>query len=331
MNWYLQSGKDSDVAFNSSVKLARNINGFVFELEKKEDIENLENRIKDNLYNIGYNLQFLKLKDMDEVTVQSLVEKGLISKEFASKKREIGSILINEDENICIEVNGENHLNIQVFTSGLDLKNALQLAKEVDTKIGEVLEYSISKKYGYLMRSFTNIGTGLNARIKLFLPGLAKTKNVRKVLEVVGSLGINTKVLGGDIFEISNQKTLGVSEEELVTSVYLVAEKIIAQEREARKILEENSIELEDKVYRSYGILANCRKITAREVGNLLSDVKFGTDIGILPELTDLKVMKLYYNTRSANLQKFYGSQMDKLQRDIKRAEIIKKIINEEV
>ena len=102
-------------------------------------IESLETKIKENLYNIGYNLKFLKLKDMDEITVQSLVEKGLISRDFANKKRNIGSILINDEENICIEVNGENHLNIQVFSCGLELKEALQLAKEVDTKIGEDL------------------------------------------------------------------------------------------------------------------------------------------------------------------------------------------------
>ena len=299
MNWYLQSGDKSDVAFSSKIKLARNVNGFPFELENPGQIENLENKIKDNLYNIGYNLKFLRLRDMDDLTIQSLVEKGLICNEFAKQKRNIGSILINDDENICIEINGENHLNIQIFTCGLELKNALQLAKEVDTKIGEILEYSVSKKYGYLTRGFNNIGTGLNASIRLYLPGLSKTRNVRKVLEVVSSFGINTKVESGDIYEISNQKTLGITEEEIVTNIHVVAEKIINQEREARKKLEENSIELEDKVYRSYGVLANCRKITSREVNSLLSDIKLGTDIGILPELTDLKVMKLYLYRRN--------------------------------
>ena len=218
MNWYLQSGKEADVAFCSKIKLARNVNGYPFELENAEQIESLENRIKDNLYNIGYNLQFLKLRDMDDVTVQSLVEKELISSEFAKQKRNIGSILINDDENICIEVNGENHLNIQVFTSGLDLKSALQLAQEVDTKIGEILEYSVSKKYGYLTRSLNNLGTGLSTGIKLYLPGLSKTRNVRKVLEVVSGFGIYTKIENGDLYEISNQKTLGITEEEIVTN-----------------------------------------------------------------------------------------------------------------
>ena len=322
MNWYLQSGKEADVAINSKIKLARNINGYPFNLKSKEQIESLENKIKENLYNIGYNLKYMKLKDMDDVTIQSLVEKGLINKQ-------VSSILINDDENICIEINGENHLNIQIFSAGIDLKNILQLAKEIDTKIGEILDYSISKKYGYLTKHLNNLGTGLNASIRLHLPGLSKTRNVKKVLEVVSTFGINAKLIGGDIYEISNQKTLGITEEEIVTNIHVVSEKIIAQEREARKILEENSIELEDKVFRSYGILSNCKKITSREVSSLMSDIKLGTDLGILPDLTDLKVMKIFLYTKPANLQKYCGNQMDKMQRDIKRAEIIKQIIKE--
>ena len=329
MNWYLQSGKESDVALNSKISLARNINGYLFELENDEQLESLENKIKENLYNIGYDLKFMKLTDMDDVTVQSLVEKGIINSEFAKEKRNTGSILINDDENICIEINGENHLNIQVFASGIDLKSILQLAKEIDIKIGNLLDYSISKKYGYLTKYLNNLGTGLKASVKLHLPGLAKTRNVKKVAEVVSTFGINTKLESGDIYEISNQKTLGITEEEIVANIHVVAEKMIAQEREARKILEENSIELEDKVYRSYGILSNCRKINFRELSNLMSDIKLGTDLGILPELTDLKVMKIYLYTKSANLQKYCGKQLDKMQRDIKRAEIIKQIIKE--
>ena len=330
MNWYLQSGKESDVAFCSKISLARNINKYPFEVEERNQIESIENEIKEHLFEIGYNLKFLKLQDMDDITIQSLVEKGLINKEFAKKKRNIGSILINEDENICIEINGENHLNIQVFSSGLELKNALQLAKEIDMKIGNILDYSVSKKYGYLTRSFTNIGTGLNGSIRLYLPGLSKTSNIRKVLEVVSGFGITTKIESGDIYEITNQKTLGVTEEEIVANLHIVAEKMISQEREARKILEENSIDLEDRVYRSYGILSNCKKITSRETLNLLSDVKLGTDLGIISELTDLKVMKIYLYTKSANLQKYCENQLDKIQRDIKRAEIIKQIIKED-
>ena len=150
MNWYLQSSQDSDVARSTRIRLARNLHGFKFNLREKEQIEELENKIKDNLYNIGYGLKFFKLKDMDDITKMSLVEKNLLSPDFVLKRNETGSILVNDDENICIMIGEEDHLRIQVFSNGLDLKNTLNLAIELDQKIGETLGYAMHKKYGYL-------------------------------------------------------------------------------------------------------------------------------------------------------------------------------------
>ena len=146
MNWYLQSTDNSDVVKSTRISFLRNIGEFKFNLEKKDEIEKLENKIKDNLFSIGYGLKFLKLKDMDEITRRSLVENNLITPEFAFKKVDTGSILINDDENICIMIGGKDHLNIQVFSAGLDLENTLNLAIEIDEKIGDALGYAISKK-----------------------------------------------------------------------------------------------------------------------------------------------------------------------------------------
>ena len=123
MNWYLQSNENSDVAKSTRIRFARNIAGFPFNLKTKQEREALENKIKDNLYGIGYGLKFFKLKDMDDITKMSLVEKNLISPEFALNKNETGSILINDEENICIMIGEEDHLRIQVFNCGLDLEN----------------------------------------------------------------------------------------------------------------------------------------------------------------------------------------------------------------
>ena len=180
MNWYLQSSSDSDVAKSTRIRLARNIHGFNFNLTKKEEIEALENKVKDNLYNIGYGLKFFKLKDMDDITKMSLVEKNLISPDFVLKRNDTGSILINDEENICIMIGEEDHLRIQVFSCGLDLKNTLNLAIELDEKIGEILGYAINKKYGYLTACPSNVGTGLRASVMVHLPALSKTKNTRK-------------------------------------------------------------------------------------------------------------------------------------------------------
>lgn len=334
MNWYLQSSDNSDVAISTRIRLARNLHGFKFNLSKKEDIEALENKVKDNLFNIGYGLKFFKLKDMDDITKMSLVEKNLISPDFVLKRNETGSILINDDENICIMIGEEDHLRIQVFSNGLDLKNTLNLAIELDEKIGDTLGYAMNKKYGYLTACPSNMGTGLRASVMLHLPALSKTKNTRKILEAISNFGISIRgVYGentessGDMYQISNKQTLGISEKEIIENLNVIAEKVIEQERNARKILAKDDIELEDMVYRSYGVLSNCRKISSEETRELLSNIKLGTDLGILKELTDLKVKKLYLFTKPANLQKYLGEQYEAIERDIKRAEVIKQII----
>ncbi len=334
MNWYLQSGKDSDVAISTRIRFARNLNGFKFNLENKEEIEKLENKIKENLYAIGYGLKFFRLKDIDDITKVSLVEKNIISPDFISDKNEMGSILINDEENICIMINEEDHLRIQVFCPGLDLTNTLNLAIEIDEKLGEILGYAVSKKYGYLTSCPSNCGTGLRASVMLHMPALKLTGSIEKVFRAINNFGINIRgIYGensksiGDIFQISNEQTLGMTETEIVNNLRIIVEKIIKQERSARKFLSKDSIKLEDKIYRSYGILSNCRKISSNEMLELLSDVKLGTDLGILKELTDFKVLKLYTFTKPASLQKYLSKPLDTAERDIKRAEVIKEII----
>lgn len=336
MNWYLQSSENSDVAKSTRIRFSRNLHDFKFNLNQKDEIEKLENKIKENLYVIGYGLKFLKLKDMDDITKMSLVEKNLISPDFALNKNEMGSILINDEENICIMIGNEDHLEIQVFNCGFDLENTLNLAIEIDQKIEEVLGYAIHKKYGYLTACPNNVGTGLRASVMVHLPALAKTKNTKKVLEAINSFGINIRgVYGentestGDMYQISNKQTLGMTEKEIVQNLKVMVDKIIKQERQARKILAKDDIALEDLIYRSYGILSNCKKISSEETRSLLSNIKLGTDLGILKELTDLKIQKLYLYTKPANLQKFLGEQYEALERDIKRAEVIKQILEE--
>lgn len=334
MNWYLQSGKDSDVAKSTRIRFSRNLKGFKFNLKTKQEIEKLENKIEENIFSIGYCLKFLKLKDMDNITKQSLVEKNLINPDFS--KNENGSILINDEENICIMIGGEDHLQIQVFNCGLDLRNVLNLAIEIDNKLNEVLGYSMNKKYGYLTVSPANVGTGLRASVMVHMPALSKTNNIRKILEATSNFGMNIRGVYGensestsDMYQISNKRTLGISEEEIVENLNSIVTKVIDQERKARKLLTKNELELEDLIYRSYGILSNCRKISSKETLKLLSNIKLGTDLGILRELTDLKVQKLYLYTKPANMQKYVGEKYDKIERDEKRAEVIKQILNE--
>ena len=338
LNWYLQNGKESDVVVSSRIRLARNLSNFPFVTKQTKETRNkLEEIVKEIVPSLGYGLKFVKLQDMDEITKMSLLEKHLVSPNFVMNKEDTGSMLINDDENISIMVNEEDHLRIQVITSGLDIENLMNFSIELDEKIGKLLPYAYHEKYGFLTSCPTNVGTALRASVMVHLPGLEKTGNINKILEVINNFGMNIRGIYGEgskaaanMYQISNKQTLGISESEIVKNLKLITEKIIEQERLARKILARDSIELEDKVYRAYGVLTNAKKISSEEARDLLSEVKLGTDLGIIQELTDLKVKKLELYTKPANLQKYLGKQIGSYERDIKRAEVIKQIIGEE-
>lgn len=336
MNWYLENGKDSDVILSSRIRFARNMKEFPFKIRMtKEDREKMLEKIKFVTPSIGYGLKFMYLKDMDDITKMALVEKHIISPEMALAKEE-EAILINDEENICVMLNEEDHMRIQVFASGLELKNTLNLAIELDEKLNELLGFSYKEEYGFLTACPTNVGTGLRASVMVHLPALKITGNLSKVLHIVNNFGMTIRGLygedsqsKGDIYQISNIQTLGINEEEIVSNLENITKKVMEQERLARKYLAKNGIDLEDKVYRSYGILTNARKLDSDECGNLLSNVKLGTDLGILAELNDSKVKKMMLYTKPANLQKYLGKVLDASQRDKNRAEIIKQILNE--
>ena len=336
LNWYLQSGNESDVVFSTRVRFARNIKGFPFvNRYTKKDALKIVEMIENITPNLGYGLKLIRLKDLDDITKISLVEKHIISPEFAYNKGETGAILINDDENICIMINEEDHIRIQVLASGLELENSLNLAIEIDKRLEELIPYAYNDKYGFLTSCPTNVGTGLRAAVMVHLPALSKTKNIAKVLQVVNNFNMNIRgIYGegskaqGDIYQISNKQSLGISEEDVIKNLKIITDKVIEQERLARKILTKKGIELEDKIYRAYGVLSNAKKLTSEECNILLSDVKLGTDLGIIAELNDLKIKKLELYTKPANLQKYAGQTLNSYERDIKRAEVVKEIIN---
>ena len=335
-NWYLQNGNNSDVVISTRVRLARNLSNYPFMTKaKKEDLIAILNKIEEITPSIGYGLKFLRLSNMDDITKLSLIEKHIISADLAMSKSDLTAILLNEEENICIMINEEDHLRIQVLSAGLELENTLNLALEIDKKIEEIVNYAYSEKYGFLTACPTNVGTGMRVSVMVHLPALSITGNIRKILGAVNDFNMNVRGLYGEgsnsqgnIYQISNKQSLGISEQEVIKNMKIIIEKVIEQEKIARKYLAKESIELEDRVYRAYGILANSRKITSEECKTLLSDVKLGTDMGIIKELDDLKVNKLNLYTKPANLQKYVGNKLEDYERDIKRAEVIKQIIN---
>lgn len=337
LNWYLQNGKESDVVISSRFRLARNLKNYNFPSNlNSEDAKKILDKIKEISLGLGYGLKFIKLKEIDDITKISLIEKHLISPDFAMSKKENKGILINDDENICIMINEEDHIRIQVFSSGLDIENLMNLAIEIDEKLSEFVNYSYSEKYGFLTSCPTNIGTGAKCSVMVHLPALTITGNISKVLDVVSNFGMNIRgVYGegteskGNIYQIFNNQSLGITEKEIVKNVKAITEKVIEQERLARNFLSKNSIELENRVYRSFGVLSYSKFLSADECRELLSDVKLGTDLGIIKELNDYKVNKMLLYTKTGNMQKYFGKQLSGQERDIKRSEVIKNILKE--
>ncbi len=333
MNWYLENGKESDVVIYSKVELARNLKKYPF--SKKMTLQQRNSLLENMKYitpSLGYGLKYFSLQDMDDVTKISLVERKLLTYDIARQKEPL-SIIMNDDENICIIVGGENHINIQVFQAGLDLSNIMNLAIEIDEKLDSQLLFSCNEKYGYLTASPMNCGTGLKASTIVHLPALKATNNLGKIMNIIHNFGmIVTNEYDEDIegkeniYKISNHQTIGITEQDIIKSVENITKKVIEQERNIRKYLGKNEIELEDKVYRSFGILTNAKKLTVKETEELLSDVKLGTDLGIISELNDVKVKKMMLYTKDANLLKRIGKLSNQLETDIKRAEIIKQI-----
>ena len=187
-NWYLQNGKDSDVVLSSRVRLSRNMQNYPFTVKcSKEDLNKILDEVKEIVPSLGYGLKFINLNDIDDITKIALVEEHIISPDYAMKKNVNGAIVINEEENICIMINDEDHIKLQVFSSGQELENLMNLAVEIDEKLGNLVKYSYSKKFGFLTVSPINVGTAMKASVMVHLPALTLTGNINKVLQIVNN------------------------------------------------------------------------------------------------------------------------------------------------
>lgn len=331
MSWYLEDGKDSDVVVSSRVRIARNIAGKKFvSTASDEELKDVLMTIKNS--NIDSDLHFINLSDLDELMKNSLVEKRVISRDLLEMK-ETG-ILLNDTEDISIMINEEDHLRIQVMKPGFNLDEALSDAIRVDEKISSKINYAYNDKYGFLTACPTNLGTGLRASVMLHLPALRLTGKIEKVLEVVNKVNLNVRgVYGegteaiGDLYQVSNKISLGVTEEEIVENVKLIVQKLIEQERKAREYLKNQGETFEDKISRTYGNLVYARKMTYSECAKIISIVRLGISMGIITEIDNKKLNKISILTKPATLQKYLKKELSAEERDIERAKLIKQII----
>lgn len=332
MSWYFENGPESDVVVSTRIRFARNISGHKFNsIATKEDEEKVLDIFKNN--NVVPELKFIRLSDLDELMQNSLIEKHVISRDILNV--ESAGILLNADEDICVMINEEDHVRIQAMNPGLELEKTLKTAEDIDNKIAEKVEYAYSDLYGYLTTCPTNVGTGLRASVMLHLPALRITGRIGRVLDVVNKVNLDVRgVYGegteaiGDMYQVSNKVSLGVTNQEIISSVKSIVNKIIEQERNAREYLMTRGIDFEDRVCRDYGILTSARKLSYDECAKLVSMVKLGVDLGIIKEIDSRKVNEISIATKPATLQKCCKEILGPKERDEKRADIIKMIVN---
>ena len=336
-SWYLESGPESDVVISTRIRLARNLKDVLFPVRiTKGDEVKLLKKVEDalpgrsRLKNETGNLKFIRMEDLDNMTKMSMVERHLISPEFAMKNGAAGLVL-SDDENISIMVNEEDHLRIQTLYPGMQLEKAWEACGRVDDMMEGRLEYAFDERFGYLTCCPTNVGTGIRASVMAHLPALVMTGHIRSVLDVVNKVGMAIRGLYGEgtealgnMFQISNQVSLGQAEEEIISNLSAVSRRIVEQERVARQHLMKDRAKLEDKLCRSFGILANSRIISSDEAIRLLSDVKLGIHLGIIDEVTPETINHLMIVIQPATLQKSLGKSVEAQERDMERAEIIR-------
>lgn len=337
-SWMDSDGPDASIVISSRVRVARNLAGIPFphllDPEKSMEVINevkkaLENREASDL--IG-NLEFSLLNDLSPLERQILVDKHLISPDLLNNFQ-YKAVAIRDDEAVSVMINEEDHLRIQCILSGLRMKEAWTIANNIDDGLEKTLEYAFSEKLGYLTSCPTNTGTGLRASVMLHLTGLKITNQLGGVFNAIGKLGLTVRGLYGegtealgDLFQISNQITLGQSEEEIINNIISITRQILAQEQASRQVLyRERRGVVEDRVYRAYGILSHARILTLEETMRMLSDLRLGVELKIISGVQDKLLNELMVKIRPAFLIKTAGQEMSKSQMDAARADLIRK------
>lgn len=340
--WLRENGPESDIVISTRVRLARNLAKYPFPIlltdrDAESIIEDLRKVISSSEMKKGGPFELFRSRELSDVERQVFVEKHLISPALAEEERR-SAFILRSDEIISIMVNEEDHLRIQCILPGLQVHEAWQLASKIDDILESKLDYAFDEKYGYLTSCPTNVGSGIRASVMMHLPGLVLTNQINRILTAISQVGLVVRGLYGEgsdatgnIFQISNQITLGQSEDEILTNLKGVVKQILDHERAARnQLMRDNREVLEDRIWRSYGILAYARKIESKEAMQRLSDVRLGIDLGTIKGVPANILKELMVLTRPAFLQKITGKELAPGERDWRRASIIRERLRSE-
>lgn len=297
MSSWMQQNETTPVVMSSRIRLARNLNNHVHPLMFTSDVEGQKviNEVQDALPD----LKVLNMQTITHTDKLKLVAKHLISKELIEQPA--SAVLLNDDESLSIMVNEEDHIRIQTMSSDMDLEALYQEASEIDDQLDRALDISFDEDLGYLTTCPTNIGTGMRASVMLHLPGLSIMKRMNRIAQTINRFGFTIRGIFGEgsqvyghIYQVSNQLTLGRTEEQIIETLTEIVQQIIAEEMQIRKQLDyHNLVEMQDRIYRSLGLLRYSRIMSMEEASTRLSEVKLGIDLGYidLPEFNFNQMM----------------------------------------
>lgn len=332
--WLKGAGPYSDSVISSRVRLARNLEKVPFshrasKSQAEETLKTIEKAVS-KVSNLKDSAVF-HLSALDSIDRQFLVERHLMSLDFA-KSPNHKALIIEKQEIVSIMINEEDHLRIQVMQSGLNLFEAFNIINTLDDALAENLRYAFSRELGYLTACPTNVGTGIRGSVMLHLPALVINRQINRVLSAVTKLSFTTRGFygegtqaAGNFFQVSNQVSLGHSEEEILQNLNGLIRQLIEQETQSREsLLTQNRSLLEDRIWRSYGILKSAHIISSQETIELLSMVRLGVDLKIIKDIDRSKVNELFILTQPAHLQKIEGKKLTTQERDLKRAELVR-------
>jgi protein arginine kinase len=332
--WLRGAGPNSDIVISSRIRLARNLADFPFITKASpQDRTEIEKHLRDAVTGsaLPAPLDYVNVATLGGVDRQFLVERQLISREHADAEGARG-VAIDERESTSLMINEEDHLRIQVLHSGFDLPAAWEQINGIDTAISQRVTYAFHPRLGYLTACPTNVGTGVRVSVMMHLPALVITKQIDKVfrslqkisLAVRGLYGEGSQAMG-DFYQISNQITLGKTEEDLIKQVADVVPNLMEWERKAREYLVRESHEtLHDKVARAYGILRTAQTISSEETMHLLSSVRMGINMGLIRDLDIPHLNELFIQTQPAHLQKLRGLELNTEGRNVERAKYLR-------
>lgn len=337
--WMAAHGEHSDIVMSTRIRLARNLRSYRFPIAfTEEEAMAVDSAVSGALLDSeGGTYSYMKMADLPALERHVLVEKHLISPQLANPDRP-GSVILSEDETVSVMVNEEDHIRIQCIYPGLQLKGAYKQADAVDDVLEKELSYAFDEDFGYLTSCPSNTGSGMRASVMMHLPALTMTKQINRIIPAISRLGIVVRgsygegsEAPGNVYQVSNQTTLGKTEQEILADLGNITERLIAHERKSRELLLAKSrIALENRLFRSLGTITYARLLPSSEAARCLSDVRLGIDLDIIHDVDMSILNELLIFMQPGFLQQYADGELTQEEMDICRAKLFRERLNVE-